>query len=69
MGETPREFQGLRDSPQRLVLDIQALQMRAHKLGLHITGRAINNAMNVCGWEQAGDADAASKAMHGERTK
>lgn len=64
-----KAFQTMRDRPDRLVLDIQAMQTRAHALGLHMTAHALNNAMNVCGWEQAGDTDAAAKAARGERTK
>lgn len=48
----------------RLVLrDIEALEQRAHKLGLYPAARALNNAKNAVGWQMAGDiaqADAAS---------
>ena len=56
----------MRDNPHRLILDLQAAQVRAHKLGLHITAQVLNNAMNTCEWEMAGDHVSAGKAAHGE---
>lgn len=55
------------DAARLLVLDIQAMQSRAHRLGLPITARALNNAMNASGWEQAGDFLQAAKAAVADR--
>lgn len=45
-----------------LVNDIQALESRCHRLGVHITGHALNRAKNALGWEMAGNAEQAAKA-------
>jgi hypothetical protein len=47
--------------------EIQAMETRAYRLGLIITARALNQAMNAAGWELAGDEMAASLATKGER--
>lgn len=52
-----------------IVAEIQALETRAHQFGLHVTGRALNQAKNACGWEVAGDTLMAGKAALGERPK
>lgn len=44
-----------------LLVDIQVLENRAHRLGVHATGRILNKAKNALGWEQAGDAAIASR--------
>lgn len=56
-----------RNACTRLVGDIQALESRAHRLGMTITGHALNNAVNAAGWELAGEAELAGKASRGER--
>lgn len=45
-----------------LVHDLQDLESRAHGLGLHVTGHALNRAKNALGWEIAGDISQAGKA-------
>lgn len=56
-----------RDKAERLTADITQLELRAHKLGLHATARALNNAKNATGWEMAGDVITAAKAGRGQR--
>lgn len=46
---------------------IQKIESAAHRLGLHITGHALNNAKNASGWEVAGDIAMAGKAAIGVR--
>lgn len=51
------------DDPQTLLRDIEAIEMRANRLGLFPAARALNNAKNAVGWQLAGniaEADAAS---------
>lgn len=60
------QFQGLRDRPDRLIADIEALEQRAHKLGMTLTAQALNRAKNATGWSLAGDPDKAAAAMRGE---
>lgn len=50
-----------------LVQEIQELESRAHRLGMTITGHALNNAKNACGWEMAGNILRAGNAARGER--
>lgn len=50
-----------------LVLAIEDAEQRAHKLGLHVTGHALNRAKNALGWEVAGDVEQAGRAARGER--
>jgi hypothetical protein len=53
-----------RELQDELVWYIQAAETRAHDIGLHVSGRALNRAKNACGWEISGDvlkAAAASK--------
>lgn len=61
------EFQGLRDTPKRLIADIQQLEDRAHKLGMTATAQTLNRAGNVTGWWLGGNQDMEIKAMTGER--
>lgn len=61
------EFQGLRDTPKRIIADIQALEDRAHKLGMTITAQTLNRAGNVAGWWLSGNQDMEIKAQSGER--
>lgn len=42
--------------------DLLALQQRAYANEMILAGRAINRAINVCGWEIEGNVDEASKA-------
>lgn len=56
-----------RDAARLLLNDVQALESRAHRLGMTITGHALNNAKNAAGWEMAGETEHASKAARGER--
>lgn len=37
------------------ITDLQALEWRAGRLGLYVTHRAINSAVQAAGWEKAGD--------------
>jgi hypothetical protein len=46
----------------KLVKEIDDLQVRAHEIGLHITGHALNSAKNACGWEFSGNSEQAIKA-------
>lgn len=48
----------------KLVQEIGNLEHRAHEIGLHITGHALNRAKNACGWEFSGDSEQAAKAAH-----
>lgn len=51
----------------RLLLgDIQALESRCHRLGVHVTAHAMNRAKNALGWEMAGDIEQAGKAAFAE---
>ncbi len=59
-----RSTNELRDN---LLDEIQACEDRAHKLGLHVTGHALNRAKNALGWELAGDIEKAGKASRDER--
>lgn len=52
-----------------LLGDIQALENRAHRLGMTITGLALNNAKNAAGWEMAGETTLAGNAARGERAE
>ncbi|HEX5244078.1 MAG TPA: hypothetical protein VFW23_12510 [Tepidisphaeraceae bacterium] len=50
-----------------LLRDLQDIQSRAHRLGMHVTAHALNRAMNALGWEIAGDVEKAGKASRDER--
>lgn len=50
-----------------MIRDIQALESRAHRLGLHVTAHALNNAKNAIGWELAGNIEAAGMAARNDR--
>ena len=52
---------------QQIVAALVSLQQKAHGAGLTVTGHGLNNAMNACGWEMAGNTDRAGKATRGER--
>lgn len=41
------------DTEEKLILDLQAMQTRAHALRMPSTARALNAAMNAAGWELA----------------
>lgn len=47
---------------QNMIQEIQELESRAHGLGIHVTGHALNRAKNALGWEIAGDVEQAGKA-------
>lgn len=49
-----------------LVNDIQALESRAHRLGLSYTARGLNRAKNAAGWELAGENQHAARSVRGE---
>jgi hypothetical protein len=53
---------------QIMVQEIQELETRAHGLGMHVTGQALNRAKNALGWEMAGDMEQAGKAARDDRT-
>lgn len=50
-----------------IIAIIQSLENQAHLAGFHVTGHALNNAKNACGWERAGEIVRAGKAARGER--
>lgn len=56
-----------RNACTMLLGDIQTLESRAHRLGMTITGHALNNAKNAAGWELAGETELAGMASRGER--
>lgn len=58
---------GDRNACHILLSDIQALESRAHRLGMTVTGHALNNAKNAAGWELAGETEFAGMASRGER--
>lgn len=47
---------------RNLISEIQEIESRAHALGMHVTGHALNRARNALGWELAGDTEQAGKA-------
>lgn len=51
-----------RAAQDMLVQELQGLESRAHGMGLHVTGHALNRAKNALGWEIAGDIKQAGKA-------
>jgi hypothetical protein len=50
-----------------LIKKIQAAETEAHRIGLHLTGHALNAAKNAAGWEFAGDIEEAARAAKGIR--
>lgn len=50
----------------KLIAAIQAAESEAHRLGLHCTGHALNNAKNAIGWEIAGNIEAAGMAARND---
>lgn len=50
----------------RLAMDLIAIQKRAHDMGLHVTARAINQAVSASGWESSGDTVKAAACARGE---
>lgn len=56
-----------RAGQQNLVQDIQEIEDRAHRLGMHVTAHALNRAKNALGWEMVGDPVKAGKAARDER--
>lgn len=57
------------DACRSVLLKIEELEQRAHRMGLHTTAHILNNAKNALGWEMAGDLVAAAAAGRGEREK
>jgi hypothetical protein len=57
------------DACRSVILKIEELEHRAHRMGLHATAHALNNAKNCLGWEMAGDVVTAAAAGRGERDK
>lgn len=53
----PSDFPAVKN----FILDIQALESRAHRLGMVETAHALNAAKNKAGWELAGQIETASK--------
>lgn len=49
-----------RELQNDLIQVVQDAESRAHKLGLHVTGHALNRAKNALGWEIAGNIDQAA---------
>lgn len=43
------------DSFQKFVVELQEMQTRAFALGLPVTAKMLNDAMNSAGWEKAQD--------------
>jgi hypothetical protein len=58
-----------RAAQEMLGLEIEELEQRAHRLGMRVTARALNQAKNALGWERAGNILAAGKAARGGRPK
>lgn len=54
---------------QVLIMEVERMEQMAHRLGLHVTARALNQAKNVLGWEIAGDILQAGRARRGQRPK
>lgn len=52
---------------QDFVEEVQALETKAHDLGLHVTGHALNRAKNALGWELAGDIEQAGRSALDQR--
>jgi hypothetical protein len=52
---------------QSLAQEIGEMERRAYDLGMLITARALNNALNALGWEMAGNFAEADKAARGNR--
>lgn len=50
------------DDAGQLLLDINALEMRANELHLFPCARALNNAKNAAGWQLAGNIERADEA-------
>jgi hypothetical protein len=46
-----------RKAVEGLIGDLQLLEGRAHRLGMHVTAHALNRAKNAAGWELAGDVE------------
>lgn len=55
-----------RATHQMLLQELQEIETRAHRLGLHVTAHALNRAKNALGWEIAGNVEEAGKAARGE---
>jgi len=58
-----------RAGQQVLCQEIEELEQRAGRLGMHVTARALNQAKNALGWEMTGDILAAGKASRGQRPR
>ena len=52
-----------RAAAEQLGFDLQNLESRAHRLGLHVTARGVNRAKNALGWEMAGEIEQAGEAL------
>lgn len=50
---------------QELLRSIEAAELRAGELGLHISARALNRAKNAVGWEMSGNLKEADNAAFG----
>jgi hypothetical protein len=53
MSEKPRLHRSDINAVNMLILDIQALESRAHRLGMHLAAKALNESVNKAGWELA----------------
>lgn len=51
------------DDPRLILLAIEELEHRAHRLGLHVGARGLNRAKNAIGWEMAGNIEQAGRAL------
>lgn len=51
------------DTPDQLLLDIDAIEQRANRMHLFPCARALNNAKNAAGWQLAGNLDRAAEAV------
>lgn len=52
---------------QQFVSELQELWDRAHRIGLHATAHSLHTAIQVVGYEIAGDAKAIEKINEGKR--
>ena len=54
---------------QQLAGEIESLEQEAHRIGAHVTARALNQAKNALGWEMAGNTIYAGRAAVGQRVQ
>lgn len=52
---------------RQLIQEIEEIEQRAHRLGMHVTAGALNRAKNALGWETIGDVKRAGEAARDQR--